>query len=340
MQDDYFSLMQKIAPDLAQEIERRALVLERIDALQPVGRRQLAMRLNLPEREVRTVAALLKERGLVELDAAGMSLTPEAAGILPQARRFSRDLRGLTKLETALSKLLDVPRVYVTPGDYDEDPHVLHEVGRIAAGRLRSFLHSGATLAVTGGQTIHEVAQALTTGTPMNVMVVPARGGIGRALETQANTIASEIAKRLGGHHRLMHLPDQLDEQALAELRKLSEVTETLELLQRADVVLYGIGRADDMGQKRQLPSDVLANVLRQGAVAEAYGCYFDSDGHVVFSASSVAHDLGKLKPDCAMLAVAAGKRKATAIRAVMKNRPQAMLVTDEGAARAMLGIE
>lgn len=339
MQDDYFSLMQKIAPDLAQQIERRALVLERIDALQPVGRRLLATRLNLPEREVRTVAALLRERGLLELDAAGMTLTPEAAEILPAARRFSRDLRGLTKLETALSKLLDVPKVYVTAGDVDQDPQVLVEVGRIAAGKLRSLLTSGSTLAVTGGQTIHEVAQALQNGASMNVMVVPARGGIGRALETQANTVASEIAKKLGGHHRLMHLPDQLDEHAMAEMRKLSEVTETLELLQRADVVLYGIGRADDMGRKRQLPPDVLADVLRKGAVAEAYGCYFDAGGNVVFSASTVAHDLGKLKPGCAMLAVAAGARKAQAIRAVMKSRPQAMLVTDEGAARAMLSL-
>jgi central glycolytic genes regulator len=337
MPDDYFSLMQRIAPDLAQEIERRALVLERIDALQPVGRRLLAARLNLPEREVRTVASLLRERGLVTLDAAGMSLTQDAAEILPSARRFSRDLRGLTKLETALAKLLDVPKVYVAAGDCDTDPHVLREVGRIAAGRLRAFLQSGATLAVTGGQTIHEVAQALTPGAPMNVMVVPARGGIGRALETQANTIASEIAGRLGGHHRLMHLPDQLDEHAMAEMRKLSEVTETLELLQRADVVLYGIGRADDMGRKRQLPQEVLAEVLKRGAVAEAYGCYFNSAGGVVFSASTVAHDLGKLKPNCAMIAVAAGARKAEAIRAVMRSRPQAMLVTDEGAARAML---
>lgn len=337
MQDEYFSLMQKIAPDLAQQIERRALVLERIDALQPVGRRLLASRLNLPEREVRTVATLLKDRGLVELDAAGMTLTPEAADILPFARRFSRDLRGLTKLETALSKALDVPKVHVTAGDFDQDPHVLHEVGRIAATKLRAFLQSGCTLAVTGGQTIHEVALALNSGSSMNVMVVPARGGIGRALETQANTIASEIAKRLGGHHRLMHLPDQLDEQAMAELRKLSEVTETLELLQRADVVLYGIGRADDMARKRQLPPDVFADVLRRGAVAEAYGCYFDAEGNVVFSASSVARDLGKLRPNCALIAVAAGARKAEAIRAVMRSRPQAMLVTDEGAARAIL---
>lgn len=337
MQDDYFVLMQKLAPDLAQQIERRALVLERIDALQPVGRRLLASRLNLPEREVRTVAALLKEHGLVNLDAAGMTLTPMAQDILPAARRFSRDLRGLTKLETALSAKLGVPKVFVAPGDYDQDDQVLHEVGRVAAGRLRTFLQSGSTLAVTGGTTIHEVAFALPQGTPMNVMVVPARGGIGRALETQANTIASEIAKRLGGHHRLMHLPDHLDEQALAEMKRLREVTETLDLLQRADVVLHGIGRADDMAEKRQLPASVQGDVLQKGAVAEAYGCYFDRNGQMIYSASTVAHDLGALKPNCALLAVAAGKRKAEAIQAVMRNRQHAMLVTDEGAARALL---
>lgn len=339
MQDETFALMQRLAPDLAQEIERRALVLERIGALQPVGRRQLAQRLNLPEREVRTVAMLLKEHGLVSLDAAGMSLTPEASEILPAARLFSRDLRGLTKLETQLTELLDVDKVCVVAGDADQDDHVLHEVGRSAASRLRSFLQSGSTLAVTGGETIHEVAFAIPHSAPMNVMVVPARGGIGRALETQANTVASEIAKRLGGHHRLMHLPDHLDEQALNELRKLSEIDETLALLERADVVLHGIGRADEMARKRQLPADLEGDVLRRGAVAEACGCYYNAQGKLIYSASIVANTLGVFKPKCALIAVAAGTRKAQAIQAVMRNRHHAMLVTDEGAAKAILGI-
>lgn len=339
MQNDYFALMQKLAPDLAQEIERRALVLERIGALQPVGRRQLAARLNLPEREVRTVAALLKEHGLVSLDAAGMSLTEAAAEILPMARLFSRELRGLTRLEMQLSEHLGVEKVCVVPGDADRDDHVLSEVGRNAAIRLRGFLQSGSTLAVTGGSTMREVAFAVPHGTPMNVMVVPARGGIGRALETQANTVASEIAKKLGGHHRLMHLPDHLDEQALQEMRKLKEIDETLTLLERADVVLHGIGRADDMAHKRQLPSAIESEVLRKGAVAEAYGCYFNAEGRLVYAASTVARDLGALKPRCALVAVAAGRRKAQAIEAVMKNRTHAMLVTDEGAAKAILGL-
>lgn len=337
MQDDYFTLIERLAPDLAQEIERRALVLERIGALQPVGRRQLSQRLNLPEREVRTVASLLKEHGLVSLDAAGMSLTPDAAAILPMARLFSRDLRGLTGLETALSKRYGGVKVCVVAGNADEDPHVLSEAGRNAALRLRSFLQSGSTLAVTGGSTISHVANALSTGSPMNVMVVPARGGIGRSLETQANTLACEIAKRLGGHHRLMHLPDHMDENALVEMRKLSEIDETLSLLERADVVLHGIGRADDMAKKRRLPAQIEEEILRKGAVAEAYGCYYNKKGQLVYSASTVAQDLGALKPDCARIAVAAGARKAEAIDAVMTGQKHAMLVTDEGAAKTIL---
>ena len=95
---------------------------------------------------------------------------------------------------------------------------MLGEVGRVAGMRLRGFLQTGSTLAVTGGSTIREGAFAVPQGTPMNVMVVPARGGMGGALETQAKTLACEIARRLGGHHRMMHLPDHLDEQALQEL--------------------------------------------------------------------------------------------------------------------------
>ena len=339
MQDDTFALMQRLAPDLAQEIERRALVLERIGALQPVGRRQLAARLNLPEREVRTVAMLLKEHGLVSLDAAGMSLTAEANAILPMARLFSRDLRGLTKLEMLLSETLGVEKVCVVPGNADSDEHVLSEVGRSAAIRLRSFLQSGYTLAVTGGTTMREVAASIPHSASMNVMVVPARGGIGRSLDTQANTVASEIAGRLGGHHRLIHLPDHMDEQALAEMRRLSEIDETLTLLERADVILHGIGRADEIAQMRQLPGEVEMEVMRRGAVAEAYGCYFNKNGKLVYAASIVAQHLGTLKPRCALIAAAAGAKKAQAITAVMKNRTYAMLITDEGAARAILGL-
>ncbi len=339
MQEDFLDLMQRLAPDLAREMGLRALVLERIAVLQPVGRRQLAARLNLPEREIRTVATVLKEEGFIDLDAAGMSLTSSAEAVLPGAREFSRAMRGLTALETTLSGLLSVPRVFVAAGNADEENHVLHDVGRMAAQRLRSILQSGDTLAVTGGGTMAEVARNMQPSSPMNVMVVPARGGMGRTVETQANTLAAEIARKLGGHHRLMHLPDHMDAAAMQEMRKLPEVRETIELLQRADVILHGIGRADEMAKHRHLSVSLTRKLLSEGAVAEAFGYYFDREGNCLYTASSVGVDLGRLKPNCLMIAVAAGEKKAEAMIAVLRHYRHEMLVTDEGAARKIIGL-
>lgn len=337
MAEDFLALMQQLGPDLMQDMARRALVLERVAVLEPVGRRQLAARLNLPEREVRSIATFLKEEGFLRLDAAGMALTEKGQRALPGAREFSRGLRGLTRLEMRLAEALQIGRVCIVSGDCDSDAQVLEDVGRLAAQRLPGYLHSGSTLAVTGGGTMAQVAGAVQTPAPMNVMVVPARGGLGRTLETQASTLAAEIARRIGGHHRLIHVPDHLDEDALAQLRKLPEVQETLELVQRADVILHGIGRAEDMARSRQMSAQLLHRLTEQGAVAEALGYYFDAAGQCLYASSSVGVDLARLSPSCQMIAVAAGRRKARAMIAVLRHYRHALLVTDEGAAEEML---
>lgn len=53
MAEDFVALMQAIAPEMAEAMARRAMVLTAIAESAPVGRRQLALRLNLAEREVR-----------------------------------------------------------------------------------------------------------------------------------------------------------------------------------------------------------------------------------------------------------------------------------------------
>lgn len=339
MQVDFVRLMQQLAPDLAGEFARRALVLERIAAMAPVGRRQLAARLGLPEREVRSDAAALKDEGLIELNASGMMLTAKAQEILPAVQAFSRAVHGLTDLEKQLAAAYGIDKVHVVAGDADMDEGILQDVGRMAAQRVRATLQSGSTLAVTGGSTMAATAKYMQSATPLNVMVVPARGGLGRSVEYQANTLAAEIAQRLGGHHRLIHLPDRMDASAMQEMLKLPEVREVMDRLQRADVILHGIGRADESARERKLSVPQMRKLEEGGAVAEAFGYYFNSAGEVVVTASSVGVDLARLKPSCQMIAVAAGKRKAQAIAAIVRRYPHTALITDEGAAKAMLAL-
>ena len=338
MEQTTLRLMNMLAPDLLDEMAKRAWVLEHIATLQPIGRRALAVRLCMPEREVRAVVHALREAGHIALDAAGMTLAPKAQQVLEGARDISHSLRGLSALENTLSRLLHIGRVIIVPGDADTDTQVMHEVGRAAALRLRALLQPGQVLAVTGGTTMAQVACALPAAA-LDVLVLPARGGMGRAVETQADTLAAEFARKLGGHHRLLHLPDRIDAGAWQEIQKMPEVRETLELLHRTDVLLHGIGRADVMMRNRGLSTDATAHIVESGAVAEAFGCYFDAQGAPVYAVSSVGLDLQALSRVRTVMAVAAGGSKAEAILAVMRRRGHTLLVTDEGAATRMLAL-
>ena len=336
MASDLLMLMRKLAPDLTDEMARRALILERISVMQPVGRRQLAQCLRLPEREIRNTAALLRDLGYVELNASGMTLTEKADGILDPARSFSKAMSGLTDMENRLCAALPVDRVLIAPGDADEEESVLSDVGRTCAARLRGMLQNGNTLAITGGRSVAAVVRSFQSASPLNVMVVPARGGLGRSVEWEANTLAEEIAGKMGGHYRLIHLPDRLDASALQQMLKLPEINEVMELLQRADVILHGIGKAEESSRFRAMDRGAQHRLIRQGARGECFGAYFDLDGKCLMEASGIGVDLARLKPTCSMIAVAAGSSKAEAILSVMRHGHHALLVTDEGAARRM----
>ncbi|MEG0767841.1 MAG: sugar-binding domain-containing protein, partial [Clostridia bacterium] len=266
--------------------------------------------------------------GYISLDAAGMTLTPQAEPIVQAAHEISRAMRGLAALESSLSRALDIPRVVVVPGDADRDDHVLQDIGRAAAQRVRALLSDHSILALTGGNTIAAVAHALQPASPlMNLLVLPARGGMGRAVETQAGTLAAEFARKLGGHYRLLHLPDQLEEAAREEILKIPEV------------LLHGIGCANEMARHRHLPAEVQAQLRQDGAVAEAFGYFFDIEGHPVYEASCMGMDIASLTHIHTMVAVAAGTHKAAAMLAVLRHNHHEMLVTDEGAARAILSL-
>lgn len=337
MQDELIRLMQTLAPDLAADMAQRVLVLERIASMAPVGRRQLAARLHMTEREIRACADKLREQGFINLDPAGMTLTDKARELLPSVHDFTRALNDLSGLEEKLAQRLNVGRVCIVPGNADEDESLIDEVGRKAAHRVRGMLHSGSTLAVAGGSTMAATARAMHSPSPLHVMVVPARGGWGKAVHTQANTLAAEIAGRLGGSHRLIHLPDYMDDAAKQEMLRLPDVREVMELIQRADVILHGIGCAAEMLRDSKLAPGQARRLLAEGAVGESFGAYYDREGSCLLESSSVGVDLARLSPGCRMIAVAAGRHKAEAIISVLRHDRHALLVTDEGAAREIL---
>lgn len=339
METESLEKIGELAPDLMEEFIKRSLVLERIAVLEPIGRRALSGRLNMPEREVRAISGALRDAGHIRLDASGMTLTPQGQALLQTARRISHGVRAIAMQEATLSRLLGVPRVVIVQGDAEKEPQVLEEVGRQAAMHVRTLLRDGAVLTVTGGTTMAQVARAMPQAAPMDVLVLPARGGMGRAVEIQAGTLAAKIACALGGHHRLLHVPDILSASAKEELLKVPEIREVIDMLEHTDVLLHGVGRADTVALYRRMDKEAIVDMLSCGAIAEAFGYYFDINGRIVDAAGGLGLESDTLAHVRAMAAVAAGVGKAEAIIAVLRAYKHELLVTDEGAARRMIAL-
>lgn len=338
MQEMTWFTLKRIAEDQVDEIYRRAMLLERIHAIGPVGRRTLASSMQLTEREVRAAAEALKDKGLVALNTSGMQLTPAGLKLLPEIRSLCRSISGIHDLESELRKRLEIKQLTIVPGDADENRMVLIDLGRATAQTVQQVLRDNMILAVSGGSTMSEVSRAMTP-TANHVMVVPARGGFGRMAQMQADAVAGELAQRIGGDYRLMHLPEGMDQDTLSRAAKLPGVRATLALMRNADIILYGVGRADDMAQRRSLSLSMRRQLQKEGAVGEALGDFFDIHGRVIHQSPSLSSELGTGKPGALSIMAAAGAHKAEAVLAAVRWHPPWALVVDEGVGRQMLSL-
>lgn len=331
-------LHRKIAPECIETIEERHAILRHIQHTQSVGRRALAAFLEKGERIVRAQVDFLKAAGLLEISPMGMHITPEGEAVLQELAEYIRVLHGLTSLEEMLAEKLGIKRVIILPGDSDTDKSVQRELGRAAAGILADYLQDNMTIAVSGGSSMAMVSEAICFAHP-TVTVVPARGGLGEQVEYQANTIAAAMAGNLGGKYRLLHVPDNIEEEMSTLLVKSAKVAAVTELIKKADILVHGIGQAREMAVRRGFDEQFVNTLLDSGAVGEVLGHYCTLEGKSIYITSSVGLHLDDLADIGMVVAVAGGRKKAEAIVAVASAGRQDVLITDESAARAIQSI-
>ncbi len=332
------SLLERLAPELVHAVRLRYRVLREILHHQPVGRRQIARRLGCSERTARAEIEYLREKGALVVSGSGISLTEYGREVIQEADAVIGCLEKLNTLERMLQNEFGLEQVIVVPGDSSFDIYTKKDLGRVAARCLKDSLYDGCKVAVTGGTTLAEVAHAIYgAAEARDVLVLPARGGLGGEVEEQANVVAARIAKAIGAEYRLLHVPDNLEEPLLESLKKDPHIGEMVELIKSADILVHGIGSALEMATRRGLSSEGLRILEERGAVGEFLRYYFDKDGHVVYSQPGIGIDFEDLRRLKKVIAVAGGSEKAQAIAAVLRNRRQGVLVTDEGAARKIL---
>ena len=330
-----WNLLLKLTPELTEVAEKRYRILVNISFYQPVGRRALSDYMNMKERELRNEIAVLKEKQLVKVENYGMVLTETGTSVLHGSREVIKNISGLLDLEHDLKTLLKLENVIVVPGDACNDETVKQEMGAVAAKKLSQLINSKDVVSVAGGTTLSNMAKMAPQKTkPQEITILPARGGLGERVEIQANTVAAELADRFNCHYRMLHVPDEVGQGSLDMLMKEPRIKEIVTEIKQANILVHGIGIAEEMASRRGMSKDEIQKLLEKGAVGEAFGFYLNRNGKLVEKVNTVGLGLNDLENINKVMAISGGSDKAEAILAMLETGLCDILITDEGAGR------
>jgi central glycolytic genes regulator len=327
---------QKLLPEMTTLLQKRYRLLMTIQLSVGIGRRALSEIVHSTERETRRELDILRAQGLIQVLANGMEITHEGNIVLETLKDLVHEWSGLYDMEKQLEKAFKLARVIIVPGDSEIEIPAKSLIGQEAAKQLELLSKDQDTVAVTGGSTIAAIANHLSVHIkPKSLVFVAARGGIGENVELQANHIASAFATQASGTSRTLYLPDHLSETAYKTMIKEPVIKEMMDLYDKTNIVIHGIGDAKEMARRRNSSHEELDIILQKQAVGEAFGYYFNEQGKAVHRIRTVGIQLKQLKHARHLLAVAGGASKASAILSYLKHAPhQTVLITDEGAAK------
>lgn len=329
---------QRLVPELTDKLQTRYRILQQIVLHQPIGRRTLAHVLNTTERILRADVELFKEQGLIDVGPLGMTVTEAGISLMADLDTLVRLLDGRHQTGLRLQEVLSIDRIVVVSGDSEKEDSALREMGQAAADVLRGYLQPGSTVAVTGGTTMAVMADSMPRVTTLSdILVLPARGGLGERVELLAGTIASRLAEKLGGTYRMFHVPESLSPETAQTLSMEPTVQEIADQIRGADIVIHGIGEALTMAKRRRLDEETVQLLQDKGAVAEAFGYFFDESGRIVHVMNTVGLRLEDLARIPVVIGVAGGGAKWAAIRAAARAYRMDALITDEGASTALV---
>lgn len=335
---DLLRIQQKLIPQVIELMERRYSILRQISLSEPVGRRTLSNILDISERVVRSETEFLKEQGLIDVAVSGMTITYEGIKLLDELKDVINDVMGLSTLQEKVKNKLGIKKVLLVSGSFDSNNSLIKDVARCGSEYFLSVLKDGDTVSVTGGSTMLEFANSIKTDKRYNdVTVVPARGSMGKDVEIQSNNIVAITSKKLHSQYKLLNIPDELGEESMKMLSQEPEIKNTLDYIQKTDVLVFAIGKADEMAKRRKLPEDKVNEIISKGAVGEAFGHYFNENGEIVYKLNTAGIDLETFKNVEESIAIFAGKRKANALIALSNINKNIVLITDEESAQAIL---
>jgi DNA-binding transcriptional regulator LsrR (DeoR family) len=285
---------------------------------------QIARKLNVSRQAAQRLVAAAVSEGLIKF-------------------RLDHPIAACVELAEALRARFGLDYVEVVPGDADQDGLV--GLAGAAARQVETHLaaKSPTVLAFSTGRTLRAtVGQVAPMERPQHT-VVSLVGTMTRDGRASPYDVVMRLADRTGASCYPLPTPVVTDTAEQCQLLQGQRPYRMVRALaEQAKVAFLGIGTLDAKAPLLVdgfITRDELAQLTRAGAVGEIAGSAFDAEGRLIESAlraRTTAIPI-ELPLQRLTLGVAGGRAKAEPIGAALRGRLLSALITDEGAAKAVL---
>ena len=218
-------------------------------------------------------------------------------------------------------------------------------IGAAAGAHLARRLQPGLSIAIGWGATLSGAVGALADAHAPRVAVISLLGGMTHSRAVNSAAVARRLADVLHADCYQLAAPLLVaDESTRDALWRDPALRELRARAGRAGIALVSVGDlSDDATLLREglLTRADLAGLRASGAVGDVLCRFLDSRGRPVdhpVNRRAVAIDLDDLRGAGELVLASGGARKIAALRAALAALPVSTLVTDEPAARGLLG--
>jgi deoxyribonucleoside regulator len=289
-----------------------------------LGQAEIAARIGMSRSRVSRLISEARELGIVEI-------------------RIHPEGRLNPELGAELERRYGLERAIVVAGEAEAE---LTELGRLAARVAEARFEPSTVLAISYGTSVSETVRALTTHHFPHMRIVQMAGVEGaRNPAVDGWDLVRMCAERFGA--RYYHLAAPLFVSS-RELRRMLEqdrlIGATLKLAARAEVAIVGIGslvpERSSLVRAGHLTPEELEACASSGSVGYICGRHFDAAGDALddLNRLTLSLPLERLRDIDLVVGVAGGARKGPGIAGALRGGYVDVLVTDEPAARAVLG--
>ena len=230
--------------------------------------------------------------------------------------------------------------VIETSGEPEE--LVRTRLGEVAADLLTELVEEGDILGIGWGRTLTAMAGALTS--LASCTIVQLTGAVGtESVSRDSVEIVRRVATVAGGPAFPIYAPLVVDTAELAAaIRRQPQVARALRHFDRLTKAVVAVGSWDPPdSQLREAIADAeRERLLALGVIAEVCATLLDDTGRAVagdFAARAIAITADQLKRVPEIIAVAGGRTKVHAVRAVLAGSFATSIVTDAVLADALL---